>query len=93
MTDLDTPGAPGTGAAVQAGLGHILDLPVEIAVRLGSARLTIAEIAALAPGAVVELDRAVGDPVDVLVNDRLVARGELVVVEGRVGVTITAIVA
>jgi len=66
----------------------ILNVPVQVSVRLGRRRLRISELLRLAPGDVVDLERIVGEPVDLFVNDRLVARGELVVVDGRLGLTI-----
>lgn len=74
-------------------LAGVADLMVTLTVVLGEVRLTIGEIAALAPGAVVELDRQAGEPVDVYVNDRLIGRGELVLVDGRIGVTLTELIA
>jgi len=66
----------------------ILGVPVQVSVRLGRRRLRISELLRLGSGDVVDLERAVGEPVDLFVNDRLVARGELVVVDGRLGLTI-----
>lgn len=89
MTDLAE--RPSTRPA-RSDLAAVLDLPVTITAVLGEARLSVGAVAALAPGDVVELDRRVGDPVDLYVNDRLVARGDLALVDGRVGVTITELV-
>jgi flagellar motor switch protein FliN/FliY len=72
---------------------ELLDIPLEVRVRLGEAEMTIEEIAGLGEGAAVALDRAPGDPVDVLVNDRLFARGEVAVVDDRFTVRITEILA
>lgn len=71
------------------GLG---DVPVRLSAVLGKKRMSVADLMALEPGAVIELDRKVGDPIDLYVNDRLIARGELVLVEGSLGVTMTEIV-
>ncbi|MCX7599225.1 MAG: FliM/FliN family flagellar motor switch protein [Armatimonadetes bacterium] len=68
-------------------------LRVPVTVRVGETEMALSEIASLGPGAVVELNRRVGDMVDVLVAGTLVARGELVSVEGRLGVRITEILA
>jgi flagellar motor switch protein FliN/FliY len=82
------------GAATDvANLDLILDVTVPVNVSIGSVRKTISEILALAPGQVIELDRAAGDPVDLFVNDRLVARGEVVVVGDRYGFRVTEITA
>ncbi len=85
-------GASGTEVSSQA-FEELLDIPLEVRVRLGEAEMTIEEIAGLGEGAAVALDRAPGDPVDVLVNDRLFARGEVVVVDDRFTVRITEVLA
>lgn len=76
-------------------IGHkldlLLDVPLQIAVELGRARMSIQELLGLGPGAVIELDKIAGEPLDILVNDRLVARGEAVVVGDKFGVRITDI--
>ena len=70
----------------------LLDVPLDVTVELGRARLSIQELLSLGPGSVVELDKLAGEPLDILVNDRLVARGEAVVVNDKFGVRITDIV-
>jgi flagellar motor switch protein FliN/FliY len=73
----------------------VMRIPVKVEVVLGTARMTIAELMQLGPGAVVQLDRHVGEPIDVMVNGRLVARGEVVVDENdetRLGIRLTEIV-
>jgi len=72
-------------------LDLLLDLPLQVAVELGRSRLTIQELLGLGPGAVIELDKIAGEALDILVNDRLVARGEAVVVGDKFGVRITDI--
>ena len=74
--------------ADQTDRSSILSVPVQVSVRLGRRRLRISELLRLGPGDVIDLERIVGEPVDLFVNDRLVARGELVVVDGRLGLTI-----
>lgn len=69
----------------------LLDVPLEITVELGRTRMTIQELLSLGPGSVVELGKVAGEPLDILVNDRLVARGEAVVVGDKFGVRITDI--
>lgn len=69
----------------------IRDVPLQISVELGRASLTVREILALGVGSVVELDRLAGEPVDVLVNDRLIGRGEVVIVDESFGVRLTEI--
>ncbi len=70
----------------------LLDVPLEITVELGRTRMTIQDLLGLGPGAVVELDKVAGEPLDILVNGRLVARGEAVVVNEKFGARITDIV-
>lgn len=69
----------------------LADIRVEVTVEMGRVRLPLRDLLRLAPGAVLELDRAAGDPVDVLVNGTPVARGEVFVVDGDFGVRITEI--
>ena len=73
-------------------LEMLLDVPLDISVELGRSRMSIQELLNLGPGAVVELDKVAGEPLDILVNQRLVARGEAVVVNDKFGVRITDIV-
>ena len=70
----------------------LLDVPLELSVELGRARMTIQDLLGLGPGSVIELDKVAGEALDILVNDRLVARGEAVVVNDKFGVRITDIV-
>lgn len=70
----------------------LADVEVQLAVQLGRVRLPLRELLTLDAGSVVELDRSAESPVDVLVNDTLVARGEVVVLDGEFGVRITSIV-
>ena len=77
---------------IQEKLKKFLDLPLLIEVVVGSTTLTLEEILNLGPGSVVELDNLVEEPVDIKVNGKLVAKGEIVVVEERFGVKITDIV-
>ena len=73
-------------------LDMLLDLPLDVSVELGRTRMSIQELLALAPGSVIELDKVAGEPLDILINDRLVARGEAVVVNDKFGIRITDIV-
>jgi flagellar motor switch protein FliN/FliY len=73
-------------------LDLLLDVPLEVTVELGRARMSIQDLLGLAPGSVIELDKVAGEPLDILVNDRLIARGEAVVVNDKFGVRITDIV-
>lgn len=73
-------------------LEQMFDVPVTVSAILGASRLPIGDLLKLAPGAVLELDRRVGEAIDIMVNDRLVARGEVVLVEDKLGVTMTEII-
>lgn len=73
-------------------LDAVSDIPVQISVVLGKTNMQVQQLLKLGRGAVVELDRKVGEPVDIFVNNRLVARGEVVVVEDKIGVTMTEII-
>jgi flagellar motor switch protein FliN/FliY len=75
-----------------ADLEAVFDVPVRISVVLGRARIPVASLLKLDIGSVVELDRQVGEAVEIFINERLVARGEIVLVENRLGVTMTEIV-
>jgi flagellar motor switch protein FliN/FliY len=77
---------------VAADLEAVFDVPVQVSAVLGKATLPVSQLLKLGRGAVVELDRKVGEAIDIYVNDRLVARGEVVVVEDRLGVTMTEII-
>ena len=68
------------------------DVPVQVSAVLGKATMRVSQLLKLGRGAVVELDRKVGEAIDIYVNNRLVARGEIVVVDERLGVTMTEIV-
>ena len=75
-----------------ADLAPVFDVPVHIQAVLGKANVDVAGLLRLTRGSVLELDRKVGEAVDIYVNNRLVARGEVVVVEDRLGVTMTEII-
>jgi flagellar motor switch protein FliN len=73
-------------------LEAVYDIPVQISAVLGRANMQVSQLLKLGRGAVVELDRKVGEAIDIYVNNRLVARGEVVIVDERLGVTMTEIV-
>nr|WP_319383499.1 flagellar motor switch protein FliN [uncultured Roseibium sp.] len=75
-----------------ADLEAVFDVPVRISAVLGHSRMHVSELLKLASGTVLELDRKVGEAIDIYVNDRLVARGEVVLVEDKLGVTMTEII-
>jgi flagellar motor switch protein FliN/FliY len=78
---------------MQDDLQRLHDVPVELAVEIGRTSMTIGETLALGPGSIVSLNRLAGEPVDLLVNGRPIARGEVVVVDEEFGLRVTEIVA
>jgi flagellar motor switch protein FliN len=80
-------------AAPLRGLDMLHDVEMEVSAELGRTRMSVRELLSLIPGAIVELDRAAGSPADLLVNGRLIARGEVVVIDENFGIRITEIVA
>ena len=81
-----------SGIAGGENIGLIMDVPLEVTVELGRTKRTISEILNFAPGTIIELDRIAGEPIDVLVNGKFVARGEVVVIEESFGVRVTEII-
>jgi flagellar motor switch protein FliN/FliY len=77
---------------VAADLEAVFDVPVQVSAVLGRSRMDVGELLKLGPGTVLELDRRVGEAIDIYVNNRLVARGEVVLVEDKLGVTMTEII-
>jgi flagellar motor switch protein FliN len=92
--DAEAPPPPPPDAKPQNAkeLEAVYDIPVQISAVLGRATMQVSQLLKLGRGAVVELDRRVGEAIDIYVNNRLVARGEVVVVDERLGVTMTEIV-
>ncbi|SDG68484.1 flagellar motor switch protein FliN [Roseospirillum parvum] len=84
----DVPDRPRSAADLEA----VYDIPVQVSAVLGKSSMEVNQLLKLGRGAVVELDRKVGEAIDIYVNNRLVARGEVVVVEERLGVTMTEII-
>lgn len=92
LQDFDTLG-PSSGLKTgEQGLAALYEVPVKVQAVLGRARMPIGDLLKLQIGTVVELDRRVGEPVDIFVNNRLIARGEVVIIESALGVTLTEIV-
>jgi flagellar motor switch protein FliN len=91
LENFDLGGADGHAAGSES-LEAVHDVPVKVQAVLGRARMPVGELLHLASGTVVELDRRVGEPVDIFVNDRLIARGEVVLIDNALGVTLTEIV-
>jgi flagellar motor switch protein FliN len=88
--------APVAGKIVDAGepanLDMLMDVSLQVAVELGRTRMTVRQLLDLQNGSVIELDRMAGDVVDVYINDRLLARGEVVVVDDKFGVRVTELI-
>ncbi len=80
------------GSHGAADLEAVFDVPVQVSAVLGRSRMEVGDLLNLGPGAVIELDRKVGEAIDIYVNNRLVARGEVVLVEDKLGVTMTEII-
>ena len=105
LPDLSQGTAPGAAALLNADgqtdatpkhsaqdLEAVYDVPVTVSAVLGKSAMEVSQLLKLGKGTVVELDRKVGEAIDIYVNDRLVARGEVVLVEDRLGVTMTEII-
>lgn len=78
---------------IELTLEALYDVPVQVSVVLGSTTMSLSNILRLGKGAVIELERAVGEPIDVYVNNKIVAKGEIVIVDDKIGVTLTEVVA
>lgn len=92
LEDFNSAPAAESSAVGSEGLEAVHDVPVKVQAVLGRARMPVGELLHLTSGTVVELDRRVGEPVDIFVNDRLIARGEVVLIDNALGVTLTEIV-
>ena len=95
LTELESSGGeqPKEGQQISVNdLDAVYGIPVEVAAVLGKAEMQVSHLLKLGRGAVIELDRKVGEAIDIYVNNRLVARGEVVVVEDRLGITMTEII-
>ena len=106
LPDLSHEAPPGTGAALlntepqhetapkhsAQDLEAVYDVPVTVSAVLGKSAMEVSQLLKLGKGTIVELDRKVGEAIDIYVNDRLVARGEVVLVEDRLGITMTEII-
>jgi flagellar motor switch protein FliN/FliY len=87
-TENEIPDVPRSAQDLEA----VYDIPVQVAAVLGKSTMEVQQLLKLGRGAVVELDRKVGEAIDIYVNNRLVARGEVVVLEDRLGITMTEII-
>ena len=86
-----TVSGPAQPVADAAALDRLRDVPVELAVEIGRTRMTIGETLALGPGSIITLNRLAGDPVDLLVNGKPIARGEVVVIDEEFGLRVTEV--
>ena len=102
LPDLNSADAPGIddvgynedehASCIAADLEAVFDVPVQVSAVLGRSKMDVGELLKLGPGTVLELDRRVGEAIDIYVNNKLVARGEVVLVEDKLGVTMTEII-
>ena len=95
LEEMDAPHRDGPTQVIErtaSDLEAVFDVPVQVSAVLGRARMEIGNLLNLGPGTVLELDRKVGEAIDIYVNNRLVARGEVVLVEEKLGVTMTEII-
>jgi len=91
----ETPVEEPTGQAEDApmrSLDFVLDLPLKVSVELGRTRMLVNDLLQLAQGSIIELEKMAGDPLEILVNEKLVARGEVVSVNDKVGIRVTDII-
>ena len=91
LLNADSP-AEATPKHSAADLEAVFDVPVTVSAGLGKSGMEVSQLLKLGKGTIVELDRKVGEAIDIYVNDRLVARGEVVLVEDRLGITMTEII-
>jgi flagellar motor switch protein FliN/FliY len=103
LQDLNAADAPGLSdvgyredddqtSRIAGDLEAVFDVPVQVSAVLGRSKMDVGDLLKLGPGTVLELDRRVGEAIDIYVNNRLVARGEVVLVEDKLGVTMTEII-
>jgi flagellar motor switch protein FliN/FliY len=92
LEDFDHMPLGGGPAPDGGGLEAVHDVPVKVQAVLGRARMPIGELLHMTAGTVLEIDRRVGEPIEIYVNDRLIARGEVVLIDNALGVTLTEIV-
>lgn len=86
--ELDSTGKDGSK---EKDIEFLLDIPLEVTVKLGQSRMIIKDLLSLTQGSVIELDKLAGEPMDIFVNDKMIARGEVVVVNEKFGVRLTDI--
>lgn len=93
MTEETMKGDEGTGVVAQAALPleRVVDVPLAVTMRFGQRQLTLRELLELGTGSLLELDRQVEEPVDLMLGERVIARGEVVIVDGNYGMRITEV--
>jgi flagellar motor switch protein FliN len=93
VTPINRPSSVSSASTTEAAnIDMLMDVTMQVAVELGRTRVTVKQVLDLQSGSVIELDRLAGDVVDIFVNDHLLARGEVVVVDDKCGVRITELV-
>lgn len=92
VNELEAPLASAAAGSATVSLDMILDVNVTLSIEVGRARMSISDLLKLSQGSIIELDRMAGEPLDVLVNGTLVARGEIVVVKDKFGIMLTEVV-
>ena len=92
LVDAPQPAVPSQGPVADGDLALVLEVPVELAVEIGRTTMTVRETLAIAPGSIIALDRMAGEPVDLLVNGRQIARGEVVAIDEEFGLRVTEVV-
>jgi flagellar motor switch protein FliN len=83
---------PATATGEPIGLSNLLEVPVKVTVEVGNTRVPLGDLVKMGPGSLVVLDREAHEPADILVNGKIVARGEVVTIDGAYGVRVTSIV-
>src|SRR4051794_9818039 len=91
LVDGPLPATP-AAARLDGDLALVLEVPVELAVEIGRTTMTVRDTLAIAPGSIIALDRMAGEPVDLLVNGRRIARGEVVAIDEEFGLRVTEVV-
>ena len=91
MEQFDHP-APASSNGVSRSLDFVLDIPLRLTVEVGRARMTIGDLLSLGPGSIVELQKLAGEPLEIFINDKLVARGEAVIVNEKYGIRLTDVI-
>lgn len=90
--EADTSSENGSGQNKKYDLGLILDIPLDISVELGKAKIPVNELLQLGQGSILELTKPVGEPLDIYVNNKLVAKGEVVILDDKFGIRVADII-